>query len=364
MNASRPALLLFLVACGKSAPARDEARAPSEAGAGVAEAKSASPSPGLPGRPNFTPVALPGAAAPASIDYIAFESGRSRVWVPVGGTGSVDVYDTGTSTFVRVDGFATAERERMGQKRTVGPSAVSIGDGAAYVGNRATSEVCPVDTATLKLATCLKLDSPTDGVAYVGTSKEVWVTTPRDRAIVVLDASTPLVLKPKTVIHIDGAPEGYAVDSRRGLFFTNLEDKNKTVVLDVASHTPKATWNLACNADGPRGVAADARGLVYVACTDKVLVLDGVHDGANLGAIETGSGVDNIDFVEPLHALYVAAGKAATLTVARIDDHGRATKVVTNTTVQGARNGVADDHGNVYVPDPMNARLLVFSPRE
>jgi DNA-binding beta-propeller fold protein YncE len=309
----------------------------------------------------FTPVALPGAAAPASIDYIAFEPGRSRVWVPVGGTGSVDVYDRKTGAFQRIDGFATAERERMGRKRTVGPSAVAIGQGAAYVGNRATSEVCPVDTTTLKLAPCLKLESSTDGVAYVASAKEVWVTTPRDQSIVVLDASSPLVLKTKTTIHLDGAPEGYAVDSHRGLFFTNLEDKNKTIVLDVASHALRATWNLACNGDGPRGVAADARGLVYVACTDKVLVLDGLHDGANLGAIETGAGVDNIDFVESLHSLYAAAGKVATLTVARIDDSGRATRVATSTTVQGARNGVADDRGNAYVPDPMSARLLVFS---
>lgn len=344
MNASRLTFLLLGMACAKTAPApaRDQAPAPPEAGL------------------HFTTVALPGATAPASIDYVAFESGRSRVWVPVGGTGSVDVYDTKTGTFVRVDGFATAERERNGQKRVVGPSAVTIGEGAAYVGNRATSEVCPVDTATLKLAACLKLESPTDGVAYVGAAKEVWVTTPRDRSIAVLDASSPLVLKPKTVIHLDGAPEGYAVDPRRGLFFTNLEDANKTVVLDASSHAAKATWNLPCNADGPRGVAADSRGLVYVACTDRVLVLDGLHDGANLGAIETGPGVDNIDFVEPLHSLYVAAGKAPMLTVARIEDSGRAAKVTVGPSVSGARNGVADERGNAYVPDPMNARLLVF----
>lgn len=350
MNASRPVFVLLWVACAKSAPAP-----------AAGEPPSATHSPKDGGR-TFAAVALPGATAPAFIDYIAFESGRSRVWVPVGGTGSVDVYDTKTSTFVRVDGFPTAERERNGQMRTVGPSAVSIGEGAAYIGNRATSEVCPVDTATLKLAACLKLESPTDGVAYVSPSKEVWVTTPRDRAIVVLDASSPLSLKPKTVIHLDGAPEGYAVDSRRGLFFTNLEDKNKTVVLDVSSRAPRATWNLACNAEGPRGVAADARGLVYVACTDRVLVLDGLHEGASLGAVETGPGVDNIDFVEPLHSFYVAAGKAATLTVASIDSAGHATKVVVSTSVPGARNGVADDRGNAYVPDPTNARLLVFSP--
>jgi hypothetical protein len=316
--------------------------------------------PSEPAKLDVTAVALPGATAPASLDYLAFEPGHSRVWVPVGGTGSVDVYDTKSGTFVRVDGFKTAERESKGRTRTVGPSAVSIGEGAAYVGNRATSEVCPVDTETLKLGTCLKLASPTDGVVYVAPTKEVWVTTPRDQSIAVLDATNPLALKPKTTIHLDGAPEGYVVDVTRGVFFTNLEDKNKTVVIDLSKHAPRATWSLDCDASGPRGISADARGLVYVACTDRVLVLDGLHGGAKLATIETGAGVDNIDWFEPQHLLYAAASKAATLTVARVDDKGQVTTIAVGTSVDGARNGVVDATGNAYVADPLNARLLVF----
>ncbi len=271
------------------------------------------------------------------------------------------MYDTKSGTFVRVDGFKTAERDVKGRTRTVGPSAVTIGDGAAYVGNRATSEVCPVDTQTLKVGACLKLGSPTDGVAYVSSTKEVWVTTPSDHAIVVLDATRPFALTTKTTIHLDGAPEGYAVDVQRGLFFTNLEDKNKTVVIDVSNHSPGAAWSLPCDANGPRGVTADARGLVYVACTDRVLVLDGLHGGATLGTIETGAGVDNIDWFESQHLLYAAAGNAARLTVARIDDGGQTTWIAVGTSVKGARNGVVDGSGNAYVADPVNARLLVFA---
>lgn len=313
-----------------------------------------------PAKLDVTSVALPGATAPASLDYLAFEPRHSRVWVPAGGSGSVDVYDTKSATFVRVEGFKTAERESKGRTRTVGPSAVSIGEGAAYIGNRATSEVCPVDTETLKLGTCIKLASPTDGVAYVSPMKEVWVTTPRDQSIAVLDATNPLALKPKTTIHLDGSPEGYAVDVTRGVFLTNLEDKNQTVVIDLSKHAPRATWSLDCDASGPRGVSADARGLVYVACTDRVLVLDGLHGGTKLATIETGPGVDNIDWFEPQHLLYAAAGKAATLTVARVDDTGHVTTIAVGSSVDGARNGVVDAVGNAYVADPLNARLLVF----
>ena len=280
--------------------------------------------------------------------------------MPVGGTGSVDVYDTARGTFTRVDGFQTAERQHDGKTRVVGPSAVSIGDGTAYVGNRATSEVCPIDTGTLELGACLKLASPTDGVAFVAPAKEVWVTTPRDRSIAVLDAASPGTLKAKTVIRLDGEPEGYAVDVSRGLFFTNLEDQNKTVVIDIRSHRPVATWSLDCDAKGPRGIAVDSRGLVFAACTDHVTVLDGQHEGAALGRVDTGAGVDNIDWFEPGHSLYVAAGASRRLTVARIDDRGRATVVAVGTSVEGARNGVVDSEGNAYVADPANARLLIF----
>ena len=215
--------------------------------------------------------------------------------------------------------------------------------------------------AKLTLGKCTKLASPPDGVAYVASAKEVWVTTPRTQTIAVLDASRPETLKPKATIKLEGNPEGYATDSVKGLFFTNLEDKNKTVVIDLKTHKPKATWALDCSADGPRGVATDAEhGFVFVACTDKVLVLDGSHDGAKLATVDTGAGVDNIDWLGPQRLLYAAAGKAAKVTVARIDEKGQPTVVATGASTEGARNGVADASGNAYVADPLNARLLVF----
>jgi hypothetical protein len=57
----------------------------------------------------------------------------------------------------------------------------------------------------------------------------------------------------------------------------------------------------------------------------------------------------------------VAAGKAATVTVGRVDHAGRVTSVAVGASVEGARNGVVDDGGNAYVADPVNARLLVFA---
>jgi hypothetical protein len=306
-------------------------------------------------------IAFPQTTGPAFLDYVVYERHGARVWVPVGSTGSVDVLDTKSGTFTRIDGFKTDEREVRGKKRTLGPSAATVGDGFVYVGNRATSEVCPVDVKTLKPAACLKLPGPTDGVVYVASAKEVWVTMPRDDALTVLDASNPGTLKQKTIVKVPGAPEGYAVDDSRGLFFTNLEDKGGTLAIDVRTRAIRSTWDPACGADGPRGLAFDpSDDFVIVACTDHVQVLDAAHDGAPLGKLDTGTGVDNIDYLDEKRLLYVAAAQAARLTVVHIDDKGQLTVVATGETSAGARNAVADANGNAYVGDSLGARMIVF----
>jgi DNA-binding beta-propeller fold protein YncE len=163
-------------------------------------------------------------------------------------------------------------------------------------------------------------------------------------------------------IALDGAPEGYAVDEARGVFYTNLEDKDKTVVLDVKTRKVTATWDARCGGDGPRGLALDAqRGLLFVACTDRVKVVDAAHGGAQLSELATGEGVDNIDYVDASRQLYVAAGKAGTLTIARVDDKGGLTAVGTTPTAPGARVVVAGADGTAYVADGKQGRVLVVT---
>jgi hypothetical protein len=310
------------------------------------------------------PIALPGATAPVSLDFLFYEPGASRVWVPAGGSGSVDVFDTAKRDFTRVEGFKTVEREAHGKKRMLGPSAGAVGDGFAYIGNRASQEICAIDLHTLKKGACLKLADPTDCVEYVPSTHEVWVTTPSTHSLVVLDAAQGK-LKLKATVKVDGEPEGYALDEPHGTFLTNLEDKGTTLSIDLKTRTVKSTWSTGCSADGPRGIAVDsARSLVFVACTDRVQVLDGAHDGAVLGSLDTGGGLDNIDYVADKGLLYAAAGKAARLTVAKVGEHGQLTVFASGETAQGARNAVADSSGNIYVADPQGAHLLVLRAPE
>lgn len=281
------------------------------------------------------------------MDYIAFDPATASVWAPAGNTGAVDVVDARTGKIRQISGFATAEMGTGERRRKVGPSSVTIGAGTNYVGNRGDSTICAFEARSLAKGPCRRLDSMPDGLAYVAATKEVWVTTPRDKSIRILDAAT---LDEKSKLSFDGDPEGFAVDGKRGRFYTNLEDKDRTLSIDLVSHKTVATWNPSCGEDGPHGLRVDAEaGQLFVACSARAEVLDAANGGAVLSSIDTGDGVDDIDYAPAAHLLYVGSAKAGTLTVARADAAGKLAVVATVKTAVGARNPAVTDNGAVYL---------------
>jgi DNA-binding beta-propeller fold protein YncE len=337
-------LVLGATACGGNPPAASK------------------PAPSKPTTPYaVTAIGIPG-AGPEGIflDYLGFDPSTGVVWVPAGPTGSVDLVDTTTRAVTRIEGFPTKEMERNGKKRIVGPSSVTFGDGVVYVGNRGDSTICAMDPRTHARGACGTIDAMPDGIAYVGATHEVWVTAPRDKSIRILDAAT---LAQKARLPFDGEPEGFAVDATRGRFYTNLEDKDLTLAIDLTSHETVATWHPACGEDGPHGLRlAEAEGLLFVACSTKAETLDVGHTGAIVGTIETGDGVDDLDYAAATHTLYVAAAVPGTLTIASVDPKGALTLAATVPTKKGGRNGVVDAHGTVYVADGPTSELLVVAP--
>src|SRR5262249_48575105 len=241
------------------------------------------------------------------------------------------------------------------------PSAAALGDtGWVYVGNRGDSSVCAVDEKSLTRGACLKLDQSPDGIAYVAKTKEVWVTTPRDKSIRVLDGTT---VAQKARIEFEGGPEGFAADNTRGRFYTNLEDKDVTLAIDLATRKTVATWKSGCGEAGPRGLRlADAEGILLVACTTKLESLDVAHHRAQLGWTDTGEGVDDFDYSPADPRVYVGAAKAAKLTVAVLDAKGGLSLVATVPTKEGARNGVVSSDGHVYLSHAKDSELVVVGP--
>ena len=305
-------------------------------------------------------ITLPG-GPPVSMDYLAYDPKTDRVWAPGGNTGFVDVVDVKTGKVTPIEGLETAKvKGRDGKERTVGPSAATVGKGFVYVGNRAGAAVCAIDSASLKKQGCVTLPSSPDGVAFVGATDEVWVTTPREDSITILDVKQGAAPKLAGKVAVAG-PEGYAVDEARGLFYTNQEEKDVTLVFDVKTRTVVASWPAGCGKEGPRGLALDTeRRHLFVACaTGKVRALDASRDGALLGELQAGDGLDNIDYLQARHLLYAAGGRAGTLTVAEVAASGAFQPAWVTKTADGGRVVVVDSAGTAYVADSKGGRLVV-----
>jgi DNA-binding beta-propeller fold protein YncE len=329
-------------------------------GTGQAVAGPASPEPATPARS----IALPGAPATGvGMDFIAYDAAHGRVWVPAGNTASVDVIDVATDAVTRIAGFATREVERNGTKRTLGPSSAAVGDGVVYVGNRGDNSICAIDSGSLAKGACLALDAMPDAIAVVAAARELWVTLPAKSEIAVLDTSQRGKLALKTRFTVPGAPECFVVDDSRNVVYTNLEDKDRTLAIDVPTRKVTATWQPGCGEEGPRGLALDAKlGFLFVACTDRVRLLDAGHGGTVLATVDVGPGLDAIDYVQPRHELFAAAGRAGRMVVARLDANGSLTPVRTVTTAPSARNAVATEKGVAYLTDGREGKILVVEP--
>ncbi len=312
---------------------------------------------------------LPRASGPVALDYFAYDLATGKVWVPASNTGSVDVIDEKTDAVSQITGFPTGEIERRGRKITIGPTAASIGDGVVYIGNRGNATICIIDARNLALGECLPIVQNNaaitpDGVVYVAATREIWVTlrtksgdnTPA-KLLEVFDASDPHHLKPKTRIPLDGLAEGYAVDNQRGLFYTNIEDTGSTVAIDVRTHKIIAEWNP--GSSDLQGLALDkARRFLFVACGDHVVSLDAAHDGKVLDSLQTGAGLDNIDYSPDAKILYAAASQAATLSIAEVGNDGKFHLKATVPTVKGARGVIAARDETAYLIDPAEGGIV------
>src|SRR5947207_2976087 len=309
-------------------------------------------------------ITLPGGGPDGiGMDVMAYDPRTGRVWAPAGNTGAVDVIDSATGKVTQVAGFPTKEVEARGRKRTVGPSAATVGEGVVYVVNRGDSSVCAVDAATLVKGACGALDASPDLLAYVAPTKEVWVTTPRDHSIRILDGGS---LAQKARLAFEGDPEGLAVDLQRGRVYSNLEDKDRTPAIDLKTHETRATWNPACGEGGPHGLALDEKaGILFIACDARAVAMDVGHEGRVVSSVDTGDGVDDIVYVPATRLLYVGAARAGKLTIARADAAGKLSVQATVPTREGARNAVVTREGTVYLAHGggvKSSELVVVSP--
>jgi hypothetical protein len=199
----------------------------------------------------------------------------------------------------------------------------------------------------------------------VAATREVWITTgapplgieSADKSLQVFDASDPRHLKPKTKIPLEGSAEGYAVDNERGIFYTNIEETGTTVAINVRTHNIAAHWS--ARSKELQGLALDsARGFLFVACGDHIVSLDARHGGKILDSLQTGAGLDNIDYSPDRKLVYAAASYVPSLSVAEVTDDGKFHLKATVPTVKGVRGVCVASRDRAYLIDPVEGCIL------
>ena len=273
-------------------------------------------------------IALPG-GQPVGMDYLAIDCVNDRLWVPSGNTGAVNVIDVSTGKLRTLEASPPDPRRVPDAPRWARARWRSRARPSGW-GTAATTGSAPSTPKTLARGACVKLASMPDGLAFIAGTHELWATTPRDQTLTIVNTNvdtkgaTKGAASAPSTVRLEGAPEGYAVDEQRARFYTNLEDKDRTLAIDVKTRKVVASWPTGCGAEGPRGLVLDPkRQLLFSACTDGAVVLDVAHDGAVVGRLKTGAGVDNLDYDATRALLFVASASDGNLTIARVGKTGR-----------------------------------------
>ncbi|HYQ81437.1 MAG TPA: hypothetical protein VEP68_08045, partial [Anaeromyxobacteraceae bacterium] len=216
-----------------------------------------------------------------------------------------------------------------------------------------------IDPASRRILSRTPLAGVPDYVRWVEPRREVWVTEPGREAIEVFRLATGGRLERASSVRVPDGPESLVIDPARGRAYTNTWH-GESLAVGLASRSVEARWPNGCR--GSRGIALDAgRGLVFVGCEEgRAVALDLEAGGAVAGQVETGAGVDLIDWAPAGSRLYLAAGDAGELDVVAVEGRGALRLVERLPTAPGAHCVAADGRGDAWVCDPARGRLLAF----
>lgn len=305
-----------------------------------------------------TPVQLPGGSPGIGFDDMVFSPALHRILVPAGRSGNLDLIDPSTAEVVPIGGFSASEKFVEGHGE--GTTSADAGRGLLFATDRTARSLVVLDPSTRTIVARTGLASGSDYVRFVGATGEVWVTEPDEERIEVftLPASGTPTPAHAAFITVTGGPESLAIDETRGRAYTHLW-KGSTVAIDLRRREVVGTWKNGC--DGSRGIALDGtRGFLFVGCAEgKAVVLGLDSNGALLGSLEHGSGVDIIGYNAELHHLYLPGARSATMAILAVADSGKLSLLGTVQTATGAHCVVPDDRRQVWVCDPSHGRLLL-----
>jgi hypothetical protein len=306
-----------------------------------------------------TPVVLPGGAGGIGFDDLRYSETLSRLLVPAGRSGSLDLVDPASEQVTAIGGFSSTSSYTGAD--SFGVTSADEANGVVYATDRTSSKLAIVDGHAKQILSTIALAATPGYVRYAQPTREVWVTEPGASAIEVFSTSADggTGLAHAASISVAGA-ESLEIDAVNHLAFTNAA--TSTQAIDVVSRKVTATWPNGCTT--AKGIAVDPiKGWVLVACGEgRVVVLD-EQSGNMLGAAATAGGVDQVAYDAHRVRLYVPAPAKSEMAVVTMNAKGTPTLVGAVQTTSDAHCVVTPGGGQVFVCVPSKGQLVfLFDP--
>jgi len=173
-----------------------------------------------------------------------------------------------------------------------------------------------VDLKTLQTISKVPTGDNPDAMLYEPGRQEVYMFNGRGESATVIDAKSGKVV---ATIPLGGKPEFAQADSKTGLVFCNLEDKNELLSIDISKHEVVKRWPIAPG-EGASGLALDGKNhRLFLGCGgSKTMVMMDSNSGRVLASVPIGEGVD-ANAYDPGTQLAFASCGDGTTTIARVD---------------------------------------------
>lgn len=266
-------------------------------------------------------------------DYLALSPVKDWIYVSHGTQVNILNKNTGDSLGV------------IGNTTGVHGIAFDVADKKGFTSNGRLNNVTVFDISTNYVLAQVPTGANPDAILYEPFSKRIITCNGRSRNLSIID---PTNNKLVDSIDVGGKPET-AVSDEKGMLFVNIEDKNEIVVVDLKKWRVLNRWSIS-PAEGPTGLAFDARTRRLFAGCDKMLVVVDADNGAIVDKLPIGDGCDGVAFDPATNDIYTSNGDG-TLTVIHENSVSNFSVAANITTKRSART-IAIDYSThlIYLP--------------
>jgi DNA-binding beta-propeller fold protein YncE len=272
-------------------------------------------------------------ASPGGWDYLAV--GPVNDWLYVSHGSLVNILNKKTGDSVGVIENTTG----------VHGIAFDAANKKGFTSNGRLNNVTVFDINTNKVLTQIATGQNPDAIMFEPFSKKIITCNGRSKNLSIIDPANNVLLDS---VDVGGKPET-AVSDGKGKIFVNVEDKNEVVAIDAATFKVLGHWSIS-PAEGPTGLAYDAKTKrLFAGCEKLLLVLDATN-GKIVDKITIGDGCDGVAFDADAKNIYTSNGEG-TMTVIHEETANKFTVLETVVTKKGARTIALDNASHlIYLP--------------